>query len=219
MMSFATVYFNSFEIFIFGRFLNGITRGIMFTLLPLYVAELVHRKTLGMYQSFGGATMYLGVAFGNILGLPKVLGNISMWHYAVVLPVLLSAIFLLLLPWFPQTPSYLFITTITKNTKKSGERINEVYVLLQQLRSVEKDEITNEYNSIINAVKNDSILPKSLFCDIIHSKDGRKLLFSITFLMLSFQFSGIQGVVQYTNKVFENAGVGAEEATLYATGK
>ena len=223
-MSVVAKFCSSYESLLVGRFLAGVSRGITFTVVPLYVAELVAGRTLGSYQAFAGCLLQVGSALGNAFGLSHVLGGDTTWPYVMALPGLFSVIFLLVIPFIPETPTYLM--TNAEKSKSQDDDTADIfeeskagYLLLKKLRCFSDSDVREEYEQRTKEIQADAKILKANVLQIFSAAKYRRQLFACSLLLLSVQFAGMQAVFQYTNDIFRTAGIEDETATYYAVGK
>ena len=224
LMSVVAKLCHSYEALLVGRFLTGVSRGMTFTIVPLYIAELVARRTLALYQAYAGCLLQIGSALGNALALPKVLGGDTTWPYLMAAPAVFSVTFLLAAPFFPETPTYL-MTHSCKAKKKDDDAAEIIpesqagYLLLKKLRCSDDGKIMQEYKQRDAEIQADASILKATIFQIFSSVKYRRQLFAASILLLAAQFAGLQAVLQYTNNIFRTAGIEEEMATYYTIGK
>ena len=215
LMSVVAKVGQSYEALIVGRFFNGISRGFTFTILPLYVSELVSRKTLAVYQTFTGMYIQLGSALGNALGHPAVLGQVSTWPYLMIVSGSISLLFsLFMAPWLPNTPVYL----LTKSPNDDSNEDHPALTLLYKLRCVDASTVKQEYKELHAEMISHHSVHTATFREILTKKKYRRQFFASLIILLSIQFCGLQAVLQYTNNIFKTSGVEADMATVYTVG-
>ncbi|CAG9861810.1 unnamed protein product [Phyllotreta striolata] len=191
----AAFVINSFAtnvwMFYLSRFLCGLSIGLVFTVLPMYIGEISDDEVRGSLGSFMQLFIVIGLLFSYALGpyLPVTTFNIIL----VVPPV----VFLLLFSIFiPETPYYLI---------KSGRDDDALRALLQ-LRGNEQSLAQKELEVIKVQVEVDQS-NKATFVDIFKSKSTKTALFISLNLVAWQQFSGINIVLFYTQSIFTDAGV------------
>uniref|UniRef100_A0A8C3F0Z3 Major facilitator superfamily (MFS) profile domain-containing protein n=1 Tax=Chrysemys picta bellii TaxID=8478 RepID=A0A8C3F0Z3_CHRPI len=99
----------SFEMILIGRFLYGIGAGFCLTIHPQYVAEISPKKLRGFSNATLSVFLTLGKVSGQIFGLRELLGNELLWPLLLASTGLTALIQLIMLPFFPDSPSYLLI--------------------------------------------------------------------------------------------------------------
>jgi len=149
----------SYEALIIGRLLNGLARGVAFTVAPLYIAEVTNRETLAFHQTPFAWLMQLSSALANAVGLPRALGGVNSWPYAQALPGVLSLVYLLCVPWIPHTLTWMIQEerkTNKHSTQASSPADRACFALLKRLRYEQGDSILTEFRSIQNEIDADA---------------------------------------------------------------
>lgn len=140
-----------------GRFLAGVSDGLSFIVVPMYLGEIADAKTRGLLASICPVASVLGYFLINIFGTVLRLDTVA--YLSACLPILLLMFF----SYMPESPYFYLM----KNDP-DGARIS-----LQTLRG--KRDVAEELSRISEAVKvqneNDSKLS-----DLIMVKSNRKAL-------------------------------------------
>uniref|UniRef100_A0A3P9H0E7 Solute carrier family 2, facilitated glucose transporter member 5 n=1 Tax=Oryzias latipes TaxID=8090 RepID=A0A3P9H0E7_ORYLA len=194
-----------FELLIIGRFLSGINAGIALSVQPLYLGEIAPtalRGAMGM-----GTSIFItgGILTGQVMGLKEVLGKREYWPILLSTTGIPAILQLLILPWFPESPRYLFID------KGDDEACKKA---LRQLHGAEDchaalEDITKEKNNLagFQAKK-----PWELFAD----RSLRWQLLTIILLNMAQQLNGINAIYFYADYVFKQSGI-PDDKIPYAT--
>ncbi|CAL9705021.1 unnamed protein product [Knipowitschia caucasica] len=101
--------FESYEMVIGARVLQGFYSGLGSCTHLLYLGEISPRKFRGVVTFTASTFTSLGKLSGQVFGLSEVLGRAELWNVLLCVPVGFSVLNLLLLPFFPEAPRYLFI--------------------------------------------------------------------------------------------------------------
>ncbi|KAF6718785.1 Solute carrier family 2, facilitated glucose transporter member 5 [Oryzias melastigma] len=99
----------SFELLIIGRFLIGINAGIGLCVEPMFLGEISPTAFRGALGSGTSIFLTVGILSGQVMGLDEVLGKEEFWPYLLSTTCIPAILQLLILPWFPESPRYLFI--------------------------------------------------------------------------------------------------------------
>ncbi|XP_074132174.1 solute carrier family 2, facilitated glucose transporter member 9 isoform X3 [Sminthopsis crassicaudata] len=97
----------SFEMLILGRFVMGVDGGIALSALPMYLNEISPKEIRGSLGQVTAIFICIGVFTGQLLGLPEILGQESLWPYLFGVIVVPASIQLVSLPFLPESPRYL----------------------------------------------------------------------------------------------------------------
>jgi len=182
-------------IFSFSRFIGGLGVGASSVAAPIYISEITPARNRGklvaLYQFnivFGILVAYfsnylIGASFGE-----------NAWRWMLGVEAIPAAIYALFVIGVPESPRWLLLK---KNDESTARR------LLQQLNP--KENVDKMVTAIRNSVTKE--VPLSEF----FSKAFRFPIL-LAFLVAFFnQFSGINFVLYYAPRIFEQAGIAASE--------
>jgi len=210
---------NSYEILIIGRLLNGIARGVVFSAGPLYIAEITNKETVALFQTPSWPIYFLSSAIGNAVGHAKALGGEHTWPYGLAFPGIFSLIYLLCIPWIPHTLTW----TIQKernHLRQTCELDKRASLsLLRKLRHEKGDKILAEYRTIEKEIDADAQVERASVKDLLSIAKYRRLVWAVILIQMCAQVTGLQAIFQYTNTIFEEAGIRPEDSTYYTLGK
>lgn len=123
-------YLRSYEILMIGRFLSGVYCGIITGILPLYLNELPPQHLRGRFGTLNQLTIFLGTLVANVLGLPNLLGNSSLWMILVSLNIITATMQLVGLSFAAESPKYLF------NANKIEKSISSKHIYQSSVQSI-----------------------------------------------------------------------------------
>lgn len=171
------------------RFSAGVTDGLIYTALPMYLGEISHPNIRGLLGSVLQVSFVFGLLVYDILGS---LVSLKIATYvAATIPILQLVTF----AFMPESPYYL----IMKEKNKEAERS------LMKLNNGKMDDTLNE---IIESVKDDKEKETAGILEIVKTKANRKALM-ITFGLRFFQqFTGISAINFYIQSIFVDADLG-----------
>jgi sugar porter (SP) family MFS transporter len=180
-------------IFSFARFIGGLGVGASSVAVPVYISEITpahnRGKLVALYQFnivFGILIAYLSNYW---IGLTF---EVNAWRWMLGVEAIPAAIYLLLVTGVPESPRWLLL-------KKGLEE--KAHVLLTQLYP--KENIEKMISEIKNSVSKDA------GADTFFSKRFRFPIM-LAFLLAFFnQWSGINFVLYYAPRIFNQAGVAA----------
>jgi sugar porter (SP) family MFS transporter len=185
-------------LFMFFRFLSGLSIGASSVVAPVYISEIAPPKYRGrMVISF-----QLNVVTGILLAyfsnyLLQGVGGANDWRWMLGVVAIPSLIFSTLMFFTPETPRWLVLF------KKDDEAAKKVLALTGEA----SDHLIDEIKRSVSSVK------ESLF----NRKFYKPLL--IAFLIAFFnQLSGINAIIYFAPKVFEMAGIARNGALLSTVG-
>ena len=183
----------SFALF---RFIGGLGIGVSTIAVPTYITEISPAKSrgklVGLYQ--------FNLVFGMLIAFLSnyYLNNIDQnsWRYMMGIEAIPAFLYLCFSLFLPFSPRWL----ISRGENKEAEKI------LSQINSISKTKL------IINEIEND--LKNFLSNESIFYKKYRFILM-LAFLIAFFnQFSGINAVLYYAPRIFEETGLG-KDASLF----
>uniref|UniRef100_A0A8I3PDC9 Solute carrier family 2, facilitated glucose transporter member 4 n=1 Tax=Canis lupus familiaris TaxID=9615 RepID=A0A8I3PDC9_CANLF len=187
----------SYEMLILGRFLIGAYSGLTSGLVPMYVGEIAPTHLRGALGTLNQLAIVIGILIAQVLGLESMLGTTTLWPLLLGITVLPALLQLVLLPFCPESPRYLYIIrNLEGPARKSLKRLTgwaDVSGALAELKE-EKRKLERER-------------PLSLL-QLLGSRTHRQPLVIAVVLQLSQQLSGINAVFYYSTSIFETAGVG-----------
>ena len=185
-------------LFMFFRFLSGLSIGASSVVAPVYISEIAPPKYRGrMVISF-----QLNVVSGILIAyfsnyLLQGVGGANDWRWMLGVVAIPSLIFSTLMLFTPETPRWLVLY------KKDDEAAKKVLALTGEA----SDHLIEEIKASVSSVS------ESLF-----SRKFVKLLV-IAFLIAFFnQLSGINAIIYFAPKVFEMAGIARNGALLSTVG-
>ncbi|GER46509.1 major facilitator superfamily protein [Striga asiatica] len=207
-----------------GRLLEGFGVGIISYTVPVYIAEIAPQNLRGGLGSVNQLSVTIGIMLSYLLGL------FVDWRLLAVLGILPCLILIPGLFFIPESPRWLAKMGMTEDFEAS----------LQVLRGFETD-ITFEVNEIKTILQQ---WPNSHFrsqnfcfteiCGLDKPKNGNPVrgfqiekilattnvivaMIGIGLLILQ-QLSGINGVIFYSNNIFESAGITSSHAATVGVG-
>ncbi|XP_048508498.1 facilitated trehalose transporter Tret1-like [Athalia rosae] len=178
---------DSFWWLIAARFMAGIGTGMMFTVAPIYLAEIASADIRGALTSMISLSINVGILLTYCVG-PWV-SRVTLASLGTVVPI----IFVLMFVWAPESPYYL----IMKNDRKSAIKS------LQWLR--EDGDVNADVGKIEESIEFDQ-KHAGTFRDLVLVPGNRKALYIIVGITIAQQFSGVIAILSYCGLIFETAG-------------
>ncbi|XP_006613351.1 facilitated trehalose transporter Tret1-like [Apis dorsata] len=127
-----TCFANSWIEILTARLISGISVGALYSMAPLYIGELVEPRIRGASNTMLSFMFNLGCVF--VFGLQPVLKR-EILSFINLIPI---AIFLLTMPWLPESPYYYY----KKNDNKSAA-LTLVWLRRRENNKEELDKIKN----------------------------------------------------------------------------
>ena len=181
--------------------------------VPTYFSEISPISVRGAVGTMHQLGITVGILVSQALSTPSLnlLGSEQKWKWLFFVPVLCGLFELIVLPWLPESPSYLYAT--------QGKQAARFALVRLQC-----EEVAEEYLSYIgeeiNATSKDSnfqaggMTVRELFAD---QRLRKQLIVGVT-VQLMMQFSGIDAVFYYSTRVFYQADVADPELATTGLG-
>ncbi|XP_055331034.1 solute carrier family 2, facilitated glucose transporter member 1-like [Paramacrobiotus metropolitanus] len=195
----------SYEVLIVARFVVGVSSGVNSGTPAVYFSEIAPAHLKGALGSVHQLTVTIAISISQVLGLPYIMGNSSLWPYLFAVSAVPSIVQLLTLPFCPESPKWLFLG------KEDEEAARAALVRLRGTTDVE-----DEMSEMRAEHKVAKALPKVGVKDLFTDPFLRSITFIAIMLMVCQQMSGINAVMFYSTQIFRSAGLDAQSA-LYAT--
>ncbi|XP_051150945.1 sugar transporter ERD6-like 6 [Andrographis paniculata] len=183
-----------------GRLLEGFGVGIISYTVPVYIAEIAPENLRGALGSVNQLSVTIGILLSYLLGL------FVNWRYLAVLGALPCLILMPGLFFIPESPRWLAKMGMTEDFEAS----------LQVLRGFDTD-ITHEVNEIKRSLASSNRRTAIRFADLKLRRYWLPLMIGIGLLVLQ-QLTGINGVIFYSNNIFESAGISSSNIATVGVG-
>ncbi len=187
--------------FLFFRFLGGLAVGGASVVSPMYIAEISPAHMRGRLVAVNQLNVVSGILlafFSNYL-VAQAAGSASAWRWMLGVEAFPAALFFCLIFWIPFSPRWLV---------KRG-RVEEAHAVLERLG---EQGIEQELAEIVTSLKTDGGgRDEPLF--------RRRYAFPIfcAWAVAMFnQLSGINALMYYAPRIFQQAGAAADDALLQA---
>ncbi|XP_009698737.1 PREDICTED: solute carrier family 2, facilitated glucose transporter member 11-like [Cariama cristata] len=184
----------SFEMILVGRFLCGIGSGFSLNIHPQYVGEISPKKLRGLANSTVSVFLTLGKLTGQVIGLREILGSEALWPWLLASSGLSALVQLVILPFFPDSPSYLLIQK--GNEEAFRKAIRKLWG--EGDHQAEIDDIMKE-KVAMTSTKTLRVL------EVIKNRSLRWQLYILMTVMTTLQLCGINAIYFYSFEVFHTA--------------
>ena len=192
---------HQFALFVFARILGGLAVGASSVIVPTYITEIAPAERRGTLVSFYQMAIVTGILFAYIIDY--VLFRIGYgWRFMLGVPLVFGVIYLLLLSVsFFESPRWLIKTGRKNDAQKILVKIGGFQYAMEEMSNLEASDETNDSNK------------KVKISSIFKGKLGYVLLLG-TLLAAFQQITGINVVINYAPVIFQQAGVGINDALL-----
>ncbi|KAK9874806.1 hypothetical protein WA026_005614 [Henosepilachna vigintioctopunctata] len=192
-----TAIADCFGVLFIGRLIAGISDGIMYTSVPMYIGEISSPEIRGRLGSTLEISILIGVILINILEMIFTLSTTAL--LSALVPVISFSCMLSM----PESPYFLLM----KN------HFEEAETALQFLRGSE--DIEQELNDINAEVKLEMEQSKGSFKDLFTIQSNRKSLLLILLLRGCQQLTGIKAFVFYFPLILSVGGSESSWPTIF----
>lgn len=193
----------SFEMMILGRFIIGVFCGLSSGLTPMYVGEIAPTNLRGALGTLHQLAIVTGILLAQILGLESLLGSQELWPILLGLTVVPTVLQMVLLPFCPESPRFLYIIRSQEHHAKSGLR-----------RLTGRQEVGDMLAKMKEEKRRMDMERKVSILELFRSPLYRQPIAIAILLQLSQQLSGINAIFYYSTSIFMKAGV---QSPVYAT--
>jgi SP family facilitated glucose transporter-like MFS transporter 1 len=194
-----------------GRIFVGVVAGVATSVVPTYFSEISPVAIRGAVGTMHQLGITVGILISQALSTPSLnlLGSRDKWQWLFFIPVLCGLLELAVLPFCPESPSYLYTTKGKKAARAALVQLQSEKVADEYMGYIQ-EEIANVDND-----KDDGSTTMSIR-ELIGDRSLRKQLVVGITVQLMMQFSGIDAVFYYSTSVFKQAGV--SDPALATTG-
>ncbi|XP_035518265.1 solute carrier family 2 member 9, like 1 [Morone saxatilis] len=197
----------SYEMIIVARILYGYSAGLGQSTHLMYLGEISPRKLRGIVTLTSATFASLGKLSGQVFGLSQILGREELWNIVLCVPAFFSVVQVIVLPFLPEAPRYLFIE---KGDDKACKKA------LQSLwgqgdYKEEMDEMLAEQAAI------ESAPPKSPL-QLIRDGTVRWQLITMSTIYCCNQLSGMSAISTFSFDIFLEAGIPRDKIRYITVG-
>jgi len=196
-----SAFANNPFVFAAFRFIGGLGVGASTIAAPAYISEIAPAKDRGRLVAFYQFNIVLGILMAFLSNyLLNDVGENS-WRWMMGVQAIPSVIYVLLIITIPKSPRWLL-------SKARNEEAKKVLQIMGQEADYENMKREIEIDNNNASLANDTIFLKKYRTPLI-----------LAFLMAFFnQLSGINAFLYYSNRIFQEAGLGESTALLSSIG-
>uniref|UniRef100_A0AC34F7S7 Major facilitator superfamily (MFS) profile domain-containing protein n=1 Tax=Panagrolaimus sp. ES5 TaxID=591445 RepID=A0AC34F7S7_9BILA len=212
LLSFSSKYFQSAELFVFGRFLSGIGIGTFTSTQAVYLSEISPIRFRGVMGSLTGFSKSIGFVLASGIGIPQILGTSDLWHWAYLIECVPSIMVLIgMLFFFYDSPVYLI---------KNGED-KQAYKCLELYHTTNRaQQRMPEIYAELERDKRNHAEGKTTLAAMFNYIPARKAFFICVLINTTVSFSGIMAVSFFGTFLLQGIGFtenGAAIANCFAS--
>ena len=198
MSSFFMYYGTHWLVLVAGRVCIGVVAGVAQMVAGAYMTEISPVSIRGSVGVCSQVGIVIGIAFANFLTAPSfhTFGTMEGWRYTFLVPSLLSIFQLIVLPFCPESPSFLIKAQGESATFSTLMKLHRELSAAQHLSALK-----SELQEGGKAGEDMSIM------ELLAAKHLRKQLLVGIVIKIGVQFSGIDAIFYYSTLMFRHANV------------
>ncbi|XP_061788638.1 solute carrier family 2 member 9, like 1 [Nerophis lumbriciformis] len=197
----------SYEMIIVARMLAGYSAGLGVSIHLIYLGEISPRQLRGVVTMTSATFGSLGKLSAQLLGLSEILGREELWNVVLCVPACLSLVQVVVLPFLPEAPRYLFIEKgEDKACKKALQSLWGQGDFKQEM-----EEMLAEQAAI------ESAAPKSPLL-LLRDQSARWQLITMSIIYICNQLSGMSMISTFAFDIFWRAGIPKDQIRYITLG-
>ncbi|KAA3672725.1 MFS transporter, SP family, solute carrier family 2, member 1, partial [Paragonimus westermani] len=179
-----------------GRFVLGINSGMTIGIASIYLTEIAPRDVRGAIGACHQLATTIGIVVAYLMTMTCTLNTEQLWPIAVVLGSIPAIISLIVLPFCPESPRFLFL--------KKGQELESRRGFLRLNSKENVETFIGELREEIEVAKNQ---PEFKFRQLFKQKDLRMPTLIACLIQVLQQLSGINAVITYSSSMLKTAGL------------
>jgi sugar porter (SP) family MFS transporter len=193
---------NNWYLFLIFRFLGGLGVGGSSVVAPLYIAEIAPPSIRGRLVGINQFNIVCGILLA-FLSNYLIARNVSTdaWRWMLGVQAIPAFVFFVLLFSIPDSPRWL----VKKGREQEAEKV------LVKTGIARPQELIRDIKDSIHLETSQEHV------ELFSGKYNRPILFAVLLAMFN-QLAGINAILYYAPKIFEQAGFGANSAMLQSVG-
>lgn len=176
--------------FLFFRFLGGLSVGVSSVVGPLYISEIAPAKLRGRMTGMFQIMIVSGIFIAFLTNYLFANFGDDAWRYMLGIMAIPSLAFLLLLNTIPFSPRWLALNNRKEEAKKVFDDLGQTY-----------EETLNTENASLEKVP------------LFQAKYRKPIIYAVLLAVFN-QFTGINAILYYAPRIFEMAGFSRDLAFL-----
>ncbi|KAM5191451.1 solute carrier family 2, facilitated glucose transporter member 9 [Mantella aurantiaca] len=184
------------ELIIVGRFVMGVDGGIALSTLPMYLNEISPKRIRGSLGQVTAILICVGVFTGQVLGLPEIFGQESLWPCLFGFIMIPAVIQLIVLPFFPESPRYLLLE---KQDTKRAEKAFQTFL--------GRKDVSQDIEDVLAETRVQRNTRMVSVIELFRTRSARWQIITVIITMACYQLCGLNAIWFYTNSIFEASGI------------
>ena len=189
--------------FLFFRFIGGIGVGASSVAAPMYISEIAPAERRGRLVALMQFNIVLGILIAYISNYLLEGSGENTWRWMLGVEAFPAFLFLVLTPFIPKSPRWLIVK---KGDLEAAKAI---------LTKIEPESVEKRARSIVESHENQLNARGSV--RFFSRKYRFPIMLAVLFAIFN-QVSGINGIIYYAPRIFQNAGFEASNALLSTVG-
>jgi MFS family permease len=182
--NFLTGFFSNYYVFLGGRFFGGFGIGLISVVVPVYLAEISPAKYRGAISTLHQLFITIAILTSQSLGIPFSFPYI--WRFLFLTPILISLIQIVLIPFCPMSPIWLYQKGFVNAAENSLKKLRGTDDVQMEMDSLQKSLSGKVEGNFFKRVFRVSLIKPILIGVILHSAQ---------------QFSGVNAIFFYSTKI------------------
>ena len=203
-----------------GRIFVGIVAGIVTAVVPTYFSEISPIEVRGAIGTCHQLGITIGILVSQALSTPSLnlLGSAANWKWLFAVPVFCGFVELAVLPFCPESPSYLYVNQGEDAARQSLCRLQSKEVANRYLGYIQEEIQESNPGSVNGSDGTNTAENEMDTMALLRDVSLRKQLIVGITVQLMMQFSGIDAVFYYSTRVFYQADVSDPELATTCLG-
>jgi SP family facilitated glucose transporter-like MFS transporter 1 len=181
-----------------GRISIGVVAGVAQMVAGSYMTEIAPISIRGSVGVCSQVGIVIGIAFANLLTAPSfdIFGSPEKWRYTFLVPSLFSLFQLLVLPFCPESPSYIIKSQGSQLALATLSKLHREFSAQAHLSNLKRE-----------LVEGGAGADDFTIMQLLQAKNLRKQVLVGIVIKIGVQFSGIDAIFYYSTLMFRHADV------------
>ncbi|XP_049589925.1 solute carrier family 2 member 9, like 1 isoform X1 [Syngnathus scovelli] len=197
----------SYEMIIVARILFGYSAALGMSTHLMYLSEMSPRKLRGAVTMTSATFASFGKLSAQFMGLSEILGRQELWNVVLCVPACLSVVHVMVMPYLPEAPRYLFIEK--RDDKGCQKALQSLWG--QGNFKQEMEEMLTEQATMEAAPTKSPLL-------LLQDQTVRWQLITMSTIYCCNQLSGMSVVSTFAFDIFRRAGIPTDQIRYITVG-
>ncbi|XP_051933143.1 solute carrier family 2 member 9, like 1 isoform X1 [Hippocampus zosterae] len=197
----------SYEMIIVARVLFGYSAALGMSTHLMYLSEMSPRKLRGTVTMTSATFVSIGKLSAQFVGLSEILGRQELWNVVLCAPACLSVVQVMVLPYLPEAPRYLFIEK--RDDRACRKALQSLWG--QGDFKQEMEEMLTEQATMESAPTKSPLL-------LLRDQTVRWQLITMSAIYCCNQLSGMSMISTFAFDIFQRAGIPADRIRYVTIG-